>query len=138
MNRLPLLTMKKKVRLEFFDRAGTKHTIAIEGDVTPEKVRRLLEYAEIVAGTASSSTIASEAHETKMNRLLDVINTRLADRSFDSREIWQAYRESWGDDFALGGVSTYLSRLVDRGTLQRTGSSSHWMYRLKPSQTLSQ
>jgi hypothetical protein len=125
-------SMKKRIKLEFFDRSGVKHSLAIEGDFTLEKVNRLLEYADIVAGSTQPSP-NPEAHESKMNRLLDVINTQLADRSFDSRQIWQSYRESWGDDFTLGAVSTYLSRLADRGTLERTGSAAHWFYRLKAS-----
>ncbi len=129
--------MKKRIKLEFFDRTGVKHSVAIEGEVTSEKVNHLLEYAEIMAGSNQRVPLAPGAHDSKMNRLLDVINTRLADRSFDSREILQSYRESWGDEFTLGAVSTYLSRLVDRGTLERTGSPSHWFYRLKPSPTLS-
>lgn len=130
--------MKKRIKLEFFDRTGVKHTIAIEGDVTPDKVNHLLEYAEIVAGASNQrGMVAPAPQDSKMNRLLDVINTRLVDRSFDSREILQSYRETWGDDIGLGAVSTYLSRLVDRGTLERSGSPSHWFYRLKPSPTLS-
>lgn len=130
--------MKKRIKLEFFDRTGVKHSIAIEGEVTADKVNNLLEYAEIVAGTSSQSVpLSPGTQDSKMNRLLDVINTRLVDHSFDSREILQSYRENWGDDFTLGAVSTYLSRLVDRGTLERTGSPSHWFYRLKPSPTIS-
>jgi hypothetical protein len=130
--------MKKRIKLEFFDRNGVKHSVAIEGDFTADKVNRLLEYAEIVAGSNTPASLPPGAQATKMNRLLDVINTRLAERRFDSREIWQSYRESWGDDFTLGALSTYLSRLVDRGTLEREGSPAHWFYKLKPSQTLSQ
>ena len=130
--------MKKRIKLEFFDRTGVKHSIAIEGEVTADKVNNLLEYAEIVAGTSSQRVpLSPGTQDSKMNRLLDVINTRLVDHSFDSREILQSYRENWGDDFTLGAVSTYLSRLVDRGTLERTGSPSHWFYRLKPSPTIS-
>jgi hypothetical protein len=125
--------MKKKVRLEFFDRTGVKHTIAIEGDLTVDKVNRLLEYAEIVAGSNPQPSTPSPIQDSKMTKLLDVINTRLAGRRFDSRELWQAYRDNWGDEFSLGAVSTYLSRLVDRGTLEREGSPAHWSYRLKPS-----
>jgi hypothetical protein len=130
--------MKKKIKLEFFDRAGTKHSLAIEGDFTLDKVNRLLEYAEIVAGSNPRTPNPVRSQDTKMSRLLDVINTQLADRTFDSRELWQAYRENWGDEFSLGAVSTYLTRLVDRGTLDREGSSAHWSYRLKPSPTLPQ
>jgi hypothetical protein len=127
-----MFTMKKRIKLEFFDRSGVKHSLAIEGDLTVDKVNRLLEYAEIVAGSTPSPP-SPETHESKMNRLLDVINTQLTDRSFDSRQIWQSYREAWSDDFSLGAVSTYLSRLADRGTLERTGSPGHWFYRLKAS-----
>lgn len=129
--------MKKRIKLEFFDRQGTKHSIAIEGEVTADKVNHLLEYAEIVAGSNQRAPLAAPSQDSKMSRLLDVINTRLVDRTFDSREIFDSYRGAWGDDFTLGAVSTYLSRLVDRGTLERSGSSSHWLYRLKPSPTLS-
>jgi hypothetical protein len=127
--------MKKRIKLEFFDRSGAKHSLAIEGDFTVDKVNRLLEYAEIVAG--SSQHPPHDARETKMSRLLDVINTQLVNNSFDSRKIWQSYLETWGDDFTLGAVSTYLSRLADRGMLERTGSAAHWVYRLKASPTVS-
>jgi len=125
--------MKKRVRLEFFDRTGVKHTIAIEGDLTVDKVNKLLEYAEIVAGSNPQPSVPGPIQDSKMTKLLDVINTRLAGRTFDSRQLWQAYRDNWGDEFSLGAVSTYLSRLVDRGTLEREGSPAHWSYRLKPS-----
>jgi len=132
---LLLRVMKKRIKLEFFDQTGVKHSIAIEGELTSEKIRRLIEYAEIVAGH-EPTTVIPEGQETKMNRLLDVINTTHTETSFDSREIWKAYREAWGDDFSLGAVSTYLSRLADRGTLERTGSSAHWLYKLRSSPTL--
>jgi hypothetical protein len=125
--------MKKKIKLEFFDRAGVKHTIAIEGDLTVDKVNKLLEYAEIVAGSNPQSSIPVAVQDSKMARLLDVINTRLAGRRFDSRDLWQAYRDVWGEEFSLGAVSTYLSRLVDRGTLEREGSPAHWSYKLRSS-----
>jgi hypothetical protein len=125
--------MKKKIKLEFFDRTGLKHSIAIEGELTVDKVNKLLEYAEIVGGSNPQPSAPVLGQDSKMARLVDVINTRLTGRRFDSREVWQAYRDNWGDEFSLGAVSTYLSRLVDRGTLEREGSPAHWSYRLTPS-----
>jgi len=127
-----LTSLKKKIRLEFYDRTGVKHSVAMEGDLTPDKVRQLLEYAEIVSGHEASA-ILPEPQETKMRRLLDVINTRHMVHTFDSREVWRSYREAWGDDFSLGAISTYLSRLADRGTLERSGSPAHWSYKLRSS-----
>lgn len=127
-----LTSLKKKIRLEFYDRTGVKHSVAMEGDLTPDKVRQLLEYAEIVSGHEASA-ILPEPQETKMRRLLDVINTRHVVHTFDSREVWRSYREAWGDDFSLGAISTYLSRLADRGTLERSGSPAHWSYKLRSS-----
>ena len=129
--------MKKKMRLEFYDRAGLKHTLSVEGEFTVERVRQLLEYAEIVAGANPTSPLSKPAQDSKINRLIDVINTQLSDRNFDSREVWDMYRQTWAqEDFTLGVVSTYLSRLVDRGTLERSGSPAHWIYRLRPTATL--
>jgi hypothetical protein len=127
-----LTSLKKKIRLEFYDRTGVKHSVAMEGDLTPDKVRQLLEYAEIVSGHEAGA-ILPEPQETKMRRLLDVINTRHVVHTFDSREVWRSYREAWGDDFSLGAISTYLSRLADRGTLERSGSPAHWSYKLRSS-----
>lgn len=130
-----LTALKKKIRLEFYDRTGVKHSVAMEGELTPDKVRRLLEYAEIVSGHEASSVLP-EPQESKMRRLLDVINTRHLDHTFDSRDIWREYRDTWGDDFSLGATSTYLSRLADRGTLERSGSPAHWTYKLRSSPTV--
>ena len=130
--------MKKKIKLEFFDRAGLKHSLTIEGDFTVDKVSRLLEYAEIVAGSNAPTPGVKAPQDSKMSRILDVINTQLANRTFDSRGLWHAYRDNWNDEFSLGAVSTYLSRLVDRGTLEREGSPAHWSYKLRPSPTLPQ
>jgi hypothetical protein len=112
--------------------------LSVEGELTIDRVSKLLEYAEIVAGATPDQSIHSPPQETKMNRLLDVISTQLTDRVFDSRQLWQLYRETWGEEFSLGAVSTYLSRLIDRGALVREGSSAHWVYRLKPSPALPQ
>jgi len=130
-----LTALKKKIRLEFYDRTGVKHSVAMEGELTPDKVRRLLEYAEIVSGHEADSVLP-EPQESKMRRLLDVINTRHVDHTFDSRDIWTEYRDTWGDDFSLGAISTYLSRLADRGTLERSGSPAHWTYKLRSSPTV--
>jgi hypothetical protein len=127
--------MRKRIKLEFFDRSGIKHSLAIEGDFTVEKVARLLEYAEIVAGS-NQHAATPQGYESKMSKLMDVINTQPPDRPFDSRQICESYQETWGDDFTLGAVSTYLSRLADRGTLERTGSPAHWLYKLKVSRVL--
>jgi hypothetical protein len=127
--------MRKRIKLEFFDRAGVKHSLAIEGDFTVDKVTRLLEYAEIVSGSSQSSP-PTQGYESKIGKLLDVINTLPPDRAFDSRQIWQSYRETWGEELTLGAVSTYLSRLSDRGTLERSGSPAHWFYRLKASRVV--
>ena len=125
-----LTVLRKKIRLEFYDKTGVKHSVAMEGELTPDKVRRLLEYAEIVSGH-DAGTILPEPQESKMRRLLDVINTRYPAQAFDSRDVWRTYSETWGDDFSLGAISTYLSRLADRGTLERTGSPAHWSYKLR-------
>jgi hypothetical protein len=130
--------MKKRIKLEFFDRGGVKHSVSIEGEFTADKVNRLLEYAEIVAGSTPSPSLPPSGQDTKISRLLDVISTQFPDRAFDSRQLWQIYRETWRDEFSLGAVSTYLSRLVDRGALARDGSPAHWFYRLKPSPTVPQ
>ncbi|WP_455363291.1 hypothetical protein, partial [[Eubacterium] cellulosolvens] len=115
----------RRVRVDFYDETGCRHTISVEGPLTRDKVGRILDYAELMGGLASpaSANAPTRYARTKLERIRDLILHRLRDTVFSSDEVRNLYQEFYGDPIPLTTVATYLSRLVDRGLMRRSGSS---------------
>ncbi len=127
----------RKLKIEFFDDVGTKHTITIEGAITKEKITRLLDYVELM-GRLPTTKLGDPFHPAhqKFEKIRDLLS-QFQGRAFRSTDIQQAYEQRHGESIALSTVSTYLSRFVDRGVVLRSGSSAEWLYTLKPPGTFS-
>jgi hypothetical protein len=120
----------KRVRVDFYDDSGSRHTISVEGPITREKIGRILDYAELMGGLASKPAANEPTRyaRTKLDRIRDLILHRLNDKTFSSDEVRDLYQEFYGEPIPQTTVATYLSRLVDRGLMRRSGSSSRWRY----------
>ena len=126
--------VKKKVRIQFTDDYGTKHTITVEGQITREKISQLLDYMELMAGTTggvSSDRTLLSVPRNKFDRLTALVLSRFSDRIFSSKDVQRDYESVYADCPALSTVSTYLARLVDKGLITRSGSSNEWRYAVK-------
>ena len=129
-----LLTPRRRVRVEFRDREGTKHTVTLEGELTREKIIRVLDYVELMGGHSSrldSAPAALPLHMTLLDKVLDLIKKEFPSTAFTSREVRRAFADAYGHEVRLSTISTYLCRLRDRGLLIRSGSSQHWNYVLR-------
>ncbi|MEM2881669.1 MAG: hypothetical protein QXU06_04175 [Candidatus Bathyarchaeia archaeon] len=120
----------RKVRIEFIDGEGNKHTLAIEGRISREAISRLLDYVELMGGSQPSPrpTIPLLQPKNKFERVKQVILHELRGRSFSSNELRRIYEEIYGEEIGLSTVSTYLLRLSEAGFLNRVGSPSEWRY----------
>ena len=124
--RLPV----KRVRVDFYDETGCRHTIAVEGPLTRDKIGRILDYAELMGGLASPLPLNAPTGyaRTKLERIRDLILHRLRHTLFSSDDVRNLYQEFYAEPIPLTTVATYLSRLVDRGLMRRSGSSGRWRY----------
>ncbi|MBS7649882.1 MAG: hypothetical protein QXL25_02780 [Candidatus Bathyarchaeia archaeon] len=121
----------RRVKIEFFDKEGIKHTMTIEGHVTREKVGKVLDYIELMGGVERalpSGGTLTNSFGNRFERIRSLILSHLSDRTFLSKDVQQLYKALYGEDVPLSTISTYLSRLVDRGLLSRSGSSFEWRY----------
>ncbi|MEM2896542.1 MAG: hypothetical protein QW265_01615 [Candidatus Bathyarchaeia archaeon] len=123
----------KKIKIEFFDSEGAKHTLTLEGHLSREKISRILDYMELMGGTSIPNPKENSLFDTsnKFERIKTLILTQFPDKIFSSKNIREAYFNTFGEDISLSVVSTYLSRLVDKGILNRAGSSSEWKYAIR-------
>ncbi len=120
----------KRIRIDFYDDSGCRHTISLQGPVTRDKVGRILDYAELMGGLSSRSPLSSGQKYpwTKLDRLRDLLLHKLREATFSSDDVRNKYLEFYGEAIPLTTVATYLSRLVDRGFLRRSGSPGRWYY----------
>lgn len=121
----------RRLKVEFYDTEGVRHSIAIDGPVTKEKVSRILDMVELMSGTPQESATSLGLSPRKFDRLASTIMSQLRGRNFTSSEARKAFETTFKEKIPLSTVSTYLTRLADRGVLKREQESLGLVYRVK-------
>src|SRR3989441_1811972 len=121
----------RRLKLEFYDDDGVRHSITIDGQVTREKVGKLLDLVEVMAGTPRGTATALSVSPRKFDRLASTIISELKQREFTASDAKKAFETSFTEKIPLSTVSTYLVRLVERGVLDRTETGRNVSYRVK-------
>jgi hypothetical protein len=122
------IPLQKRVKVEFQDDNGAKYTLAVEGRVSREKVLRILDLMELVEGNAGMKAPEADS-STSFGRVMKIIEEAYAGKEFSSADIARDYEEQQGEHIGLSTVSTYLSRLSERGVLKRQKFGNSWVYR---------
>ncbi|RLI21702.1 hypothetical protein DRO54_03000 [Candidatus Bathyarchaeota archaeon] len=122
----------RKMRIEVFDSEGNKYTISLEGSISREKAIKILDLIELLGGIPSNNPIpANSRYKTsKIEKVKAVIEKNFPLVWFSSREIQEAYENEFKEPISLSTVSTYLSRLADRGLLMVSTNSRTKRYRM--------
>ena len=123
-----LFAVQKRVKVEFQDDSGTKYTLAVEGKVSREKVLKIMDLMELVEGNEGITEPAING-STAFGKLHKIIQASYAGKEFSSADVARDYEEQEGQHIPLSTVSTYLSRLAERGTLKRQKFGNSWVYR---------
>lgn len=121
----------KKIRVDIFNN-GDRYTITFEGQVTREKTLRLLDLAELLGGMSPNNSEPNRptSEMPKIDRVCLIVEKNFPVGWFSSRDIQSAYEEQFNEPIILSTVSTYLSRLADRGILIKGGASNQRRYRI--------
>jgi Penicillinase repressor len=119
--------LQKRVRVEFQDNDGTKYTLAVQGALSRDKVMKVMDLMELVEAPSVSNTRSID-NSTSFGRVTQLIESGYPAKEFSSADIARDYEESHGEHIALSTVSTYLSRLTDRGHLKRQKFGNSWVY----------
>ena len=121
----------RKMRVEVFDGSGNRYTITFEGHITREKAVRLLDLVELLGGIPGENPgWEDEASKlSKFDRVRQVVEKHFPIVWFTSKEVQSIYEQEFKRPISLSTVSTYLSRMADRGVLAKGGMSNRWRYR---------
>jgi hypothetical protein len=121
----------RRLKVEFYDSEGVRHSIAIDGPVTKEKVGKILDLVELMSGTPQTSATALGLSPRKFDRLASTIMSQLKGRDFTSGDARKAFETTFREKIPLSTVSTYLTRLADRGVLEREQEKFGLLYRVR-------
>jgi len=118
---------KRRFRVEFEDGEGAKYTISLDGDLSREKVLKILDMVELLGGAKEPAPQISP--DTTLGRLYRLIEERFPVGYSTSTDIQELYEDEYQRPIRLSTVSTYLSRLSERGLLKRERTHSGLAYR---------
>jgi hypothetical protein len=126
----------RKIRVELIDSDGNRYTIAFEGQVTREKAVRLLDLVELLGGmpneegNVTPKLGAMNNMFSKYDKVRTLVQTSFPLVWFSSKEVQNVYEQEFKEPVALSTVATYLSRLVAKGMLLKTGPLNSLKYKL--------
>jgi len=121
----------KKMRVEVFDETGNKYKISVEGNVTRNSALRILDMVELLGGIPASQNNPQRTEGfSKIDKVRYVIEKSLPLSKFSAGEAQSAYVQETGEQINLSAISTYLSRLSDRGILIKEKSSNSVLFKL--------
>lgn len=122
----------RKMKVDVFDTGGNRYSITFEGQVTRDKALRLLEIVELLGGMpggnpAESKPVSEMAKQDKVRFLVEK-NFPLV--WFSSKEVQTLYERELKEPISLSTVSTYLSRMTERGFLLKNQMANRKRYRM--------
>ncbi len=119
---------RRKLKIHFEDGDGSTYAVTVTGNLAREKVLKILDLMDTI-DTKSSYPEILPSKDSLFGRLYGLIEEGFPLGSFDSADLLEAYEDQFNEPISLSTVSTYLSRMSDRGLLSRTKINSSWNYR---------
>lgn len=119
------------MRVEVYDETGNRYVISIEGKVTRKNALRLLDIVELLGGMPQlNHELATYNSMTKFERVKYVVEKHFPLVWFSAKEFQSIYEQETKESISLSVVSTYLTRLFERGLLIRTKNSNKVLYKV--------
>ena len=128
----------RKMRVELFDSEGNRYTIAFEGQVTRDKALRLLDLVELLGGMPGEGATSGVGNALTSNNLSRFEKVHLVLQKsfplvwFSSKDVQAVYEQELKEPISLSTVSTYLTRMANRGLILRAGESRNLKYKVAP------
>jgi hypothetical protein len=116
---------RRTVKVQFEGCDGERYTIKLEGNLSKDKVLRLMDMYELLAQEKGGETIPDD---TIHNRVRNIISDRFLFKRFTSDQVRDAFEEKYDRPIKLAEISTYLSRMNNQGEISRSKRGRKWLY----------
>ncbi len=126
---------KKRFKIELEDAEGSKYNLSLEGNVSKEKIMKIVEFMDLLNIESNSSGDEGEVHMIRTpasvgDRIWSLVEGKFPYGGFTSTDILELYEDQFNEPIKLSIISTYLSRYSDRGRLMRTRQGKEWVYKI--------
>jgi len=124
---------KKRFKIELEDAEGSKYNLSLEGNVSKDKIMKIVEFMDLLniePGNGTRETeVAKLAPVSVGQRISSLVEGKFPYGSFTSTDILELYEDQFNEPIKLSVVSTYLSRYSERGRLARIRQGKEWIYK---------
>lgn len=117
--------------MEVFDENGNRYTITFAGHVTRDKALRLLDVVELLGGMPGLNPGGGDfpSELSKFDKVRLIVERSFPIAWFSSKDVQSTYEQEYKKPISLSTVSTYLSRMAQRGILANRSMSNSKRYR---------
>ncbi|MGI0013059.1 MAG: hypothetical protein ACREBU_06420 [Nitrososphaera sp.] len=123
---------KRKFRIELEDAEGSKYNLSLEGNVSKEKIVKIVEFMDLLnieSGNGHGEPEGLTSIPASVgDRIWSLVESKFPYGTFTSTDILELYEDQFNEPIKLSVVSTYLARYSQRGRLQRTRQGKEWVY----------
>ena len=117
---------QKRIRIDVQDKDGAKYDFKIEGNVTKEKVLKILELMDLI----NIEEEQAPNLDSVGGKIWNVIENSFPAGRFTSSEVLEKYEDEYNEPIKLSVVSTYLARFASRNKIERTRAGREWSYQV--------
>ena len=127
---------KKRFKIELEDAEGSKYNLSLEGNVSKEKIMKIVEFMDLlnIESSGEGETQSTRSPASVGDRIWSLVEGKFPYGGFTSTDILELYEDQYNEPIKLSIISTYLSRYSDRGRLARTRQGKEWIYRISRQQ----
>ncbi len=141
-------TGKNKIKIELEDDDGGKYNLSLEGNLSKDKIQKVLQLVESLNISKEESNTLSKSNYNSNNitpknidknshslnsiesRIWALIENNFAFSSFTSSNVADSYESQYNEQLQLSLISTYLSRYAEKNRLMRSKRGKEWIYKL--------
>jgi len=127
---------KRRFKIELEDAEGSKYNLSLEGNVSKEKIMKIVEFMDLLniesngnVGEGETLTLNRTAGSVG-DRIWNVVEGKFPYGGFTSTDILELYEDQYNEPIKLSIISTYLSRYSERGRLMRNRQGKEWVYKI--------
>ena len=129
---------KKKIKIEVEDAEGDKYNLSLEGNMSKEKVMKVMELMDAINAGKSESMEYNRNMPNQMqenigslsSKIWRIIENKFPSTSFTSTDIQEMYTDEYNEPIRLDVIATYLSRYLKKGRLLRSKGGKEWIYKV--------
>jgi predicted transcriptional regulator len=131
---------KANLTIERTDNNGNIYTLTVKGQKIPnDKYQQILDVLDLLCGTPNESQLINSSNNiftielSLFEKIQSIVQKNFSLIWFASKDIQTVYERELKEPINLSTVSTYLSRMTNKGLLIRTGTGNNIKYKTAPS-----